>query len=292
MTKLKTIVSIIIIAFSLSTFAQTVAWEVTTDQAANTNPLKIEPKNIALGRNIFKRSCVACHGEKADGKGLIASSSLVDEKFTKQSDGAAFYKISTGRDKMPPFGAMLKEDEIWSVINYLSVLVDPSSIPPPKDVKMLVSTGEEIKSITATIISADSTHQPLQEVDVHFYVRRDFGLMQIGGLSNYTGADGKVKVVFPDKIVGNSEGHVELVVKVENNFFYNDIESSVVKKWGKPMVTEEEQFSRRALWGSRDKSPIWLLFLANGIIALVWAVIFYVFYNLFRIKKAGKIFFK
>lgn len=292
MTKLKSIVSIIALAYSCSAFSQNTAWEISADQAAKTNPLKIEPKNIALGRNIFKRSCVACHGEKADGKGLIQSRSLVDEKFTVQTDGAAFFKISTGRDKMPPFGAMLKEDEIWSVINYLRVLVDPSAIPPPKDVKMEVSTGEEIKSITATIVSADSTHLPLQEVDVHFYVRRDFGLMRIGELSNYTGADGKVKVVFPEKITGNSEGNVELVIKVENNFLYNDIVSSAVRKWGKPLVTEEEHFNSRALWGSRDKSPIWLLLLANGIIALVWAVIAYVVNNLFRIKKAGRIFFK
>ena len=292
MRKLKTIVTITFILCSFFSFSQTLNWVVTTEQAAKTNPLKIEPKNIALGRNIFKRTCVACHGEKADGKGLILSANLVDEKFTKQSDGAAFFKISSGRDKMPPFAAMLKEDEIWSVINYLRVLVDPSSIPPPKNVKLIVSTGEEIKSITATIMSADSTHKPLQEVDVHFYVKRDFGLMRIGELSNYTGADGKVKIVFPEKIIGNYEGNVEVLVKVENNFLFSDVEASVVKKWGKPLVTEEDQFTRRALWGSRDKSPIWLLLLANGIIALVWAVITYVIYNLFRIKKAGRIFLK
>jgi mono/diheme cytochrome c family protein len=292
MIKLKTIVTIIFISCSFSSFSQTLNWVVTSEQSAKANPLKIEPKNIALGRNIFKRTCVACHGEKADGKGLILSANLVDEKFTKQSDGAAFFKISSGRDKMPPFSAMLKEDEIWSVINYLRVLVDPSSIPPPKNVKLIVSTGEEIKSITATIMSADSTHEPLQEVDVHFYVKRDFGLMRIGELSNFTGADGKIKIIFPEKIIGNYEGNVEILVKVENNFLFNDFESSVTKKWGKPMVTEEDQFTRRALWGSRDKSPIWLLLLANGIIALVWAVIAYVVYNIFRIKKAGRIFLK
>ncbi len=292
MIQLRIIVSFISFAFYCSALAQTAAWEVLAEQSDKMNPLKIEPKNIALGRNIFKRSCVACHGEKADGLGLIQSTSLTDEKFMKQSDGTVFYKISSGRDKMPPFASMLKEDEIWSVINYLRVLVDPSSVPPPKDVKMTVSTGDEIKSITATIVSADSTNRPIQDVDVHFYVRRDFGLMRIGEQSNYTGSDGKVKVVFPEKITGSMEGNVELVIKVENNFLFNDTEFSVIKKWGKPMVTEEEQFTRRALWGSRDKSPIWLLLVANGIIALVWAVIIYVIFNMFRIKKAGRIFIK
>ena len=292
MEKLKSIVSILIFACSFSAFSQTKPWEVTADLASKKNPLEILPKNLALGRNIFKRNCVACHGEKADGKGLIQSSSLIDEKFQKQSDGAVFYKVNTGRDKMPPFSTMMKEDEIWSVINYLRVLVNPSALPPPRDVKLVVTTGEEIKSITATIMSADTLRLPLNEVDVHFYVKRDFGLMRIGEVSNYTGADGKVKVIFPEKIVGNGEGNVELVVKIENNFLYNDAESITMKKWGTPLVTMDEQFNSRALWGARDKSPIWLLLLANGIIAIVWAVIAYVFYNLFRIKKAGKIFIK
>ncbi len=291
MAKLNTIVAILIFACSLGAFSQTATWEVSADQATKKNPLEILPKNLALGRNIFKRTCVACHGEKADGKGLIQSTNLIDEKFQKQTDGVVFYKISTGRDKMPPFGAMLKEDEIWSVINYLRVLVDPSAIPPPKNVKLELTTGEEIKSITATVLSADSTKLPLNEVDVHFYVKREFGLMRIGELSNYTGTDGKVKVVFPEKIVGDSEGNVTLVVKIENNFLYNDNETTAIKKWGTPLLSHEDEFSRRALWGARDKSPVWLLLLANGIIAAVWAVIVYVIYNLFRIKKAGKIFF-
>lgn len=292
MAKLNTIVAILIFAFSLGAYSQTTTWEVFADQAAKKNPLEILPKNLALGRNIFKRTCVACHGEKADGKGLIQSTSLIDEKFQKQTDGVVFYKISTGRDKMPPFGAMLKEDEIWSVINYLRVLADPSAIPPPKNVKLELTTGEEIKSITATVLSADSAKLPLSEVDVHFYVKREFGLMRIGEMSNYTGADGKVKVFFPEKIVGDSEGNVTLVVKIENNFLYNDNETTNVKKWGMPLLSHEGEFSRRALWGARDKSPVWLLLLANGIIAIVWAVIVYVIYNLFRIKKAGRIFFK
>ena len=103
MARLKYIISAVFIALSLINTAQTTPWVVTTEQAGKTNPLKIEPKNLALGRNVFKRSCVACHGEKADGKGLIPSANLIDSAFQKQPDGVVFYKITTGRDKMPPF---------------------------------------------------------------------------------------------------------------------------------------------------------------------------------------------
>lgn len=292
MAKQKPIITFIFLTLFLGAFAQTTAWVVTTEQATKINPLKIEPKNLAIGRNIFKRTCVACHGEKADGKGLIPSSNLIDTAFQKQTDGVVFYKISTGRDKMPPFSAMLKEDEIWSLINYLRVLVDPSAIPPPKNVKLEISTGGEIKSITASVFSADSLKLPLNEVDVHFYLKSDFGLMRVGEISNFTGVDGKVKVVFPENIIGDTEGNVKLVVKIENNFLYNDTEVFVEKQWGKPLVSHEDVFNRRSLWGARDKSPVWLLILANGILVVVWGVILFVIINLFRIKKEGRIYIK
>lgn len=292
MARLKYIISAVFIALSLINTAQTTPWQVTAEHADKTNPLKIEPKNLALGRNIFKRSCVACHGEKADGKGLILSTSLIDSAFQKQSDGVVYFKITTGRDKMPPFAAMLKEDEIWSVINYLRVLVDPSAIPPPKNVKLEVLTGEEIKSITASVFSADTFRLPMNEVDVHFYLKSDFGLMRVGETSNFTGVDGKVKVVFPENIIGDTEGNIKLIIKIENNFLYNDTEVLIEKKWGKPLVSHEDKFNRRSLWGARDKSPVWLLILANGILVVVWAVILFVVINLFRIKKEGRIFIK
>lgn len=292
MARLRLILVALFLAMCLINSAQTNPWIVSAEDAGKTNPLKIEPKNLALGRNIFKRSCLACHGEKADGKGLIQSASLIDSAFQKQTDGAVFHKINTGRDKMPPFSAMLKEDEIWSVINYLRVLVDPSALPKPKDVKLEVSTGNEIKTVTAAVLSGNSLNLPLADVDVQFFVKTDFGLMRIGEPSNYTGPDGKVKVLFPDKIIGDAEGNVNLIVKIENNFLYNDTEMLVQKKWGKPLVSHEEDFTRRSLWGARDKSPVWLLILANGILILIWSVIIYVIINLFRIKKEGRIYLK
>ena len=292
MAKITLLISIIILTCTLNANSQVKPWQVSAEDAGTINPIPIELKNLGIGRNIFTRTCVACHGAKADGKGLIQSTSLIDETFQKQSDGSVFFKINAGRDKMPPFKGMLKEDEIWSVINYLRVLVNRSALPPAKDVNLEISTGEEIKSVTAFVHSADSAKLPFREVDVHFYIKRDFGLMRIGEFSNYTGADGKVKVVFPEKIIGDKDGNVTVLAKVEDNFLYNNSEMAVERKWGEQMVTEDEKFNQRALWGSRDKSPVWLLLLANGIIVGIWGVIFYVIYNLFQIKKASKIFIK
>lgn len=292
MKKHKLLMLIFLLTFGQLTFSQLKPWPVSAEDAAKVNPIAIELKTLGIGRSVFTRTCIACHGAKADGKGLIQSANLIDPVFQKQTDGAIFFKISTGKDKMPPFSSMLKEDEIWSVINYLRVLVNRSALPPAKDVTIEIATGDEIKSITAFVHSNDPTNLPFQEVDVSFYIKREFGLMRIGQSSNPTGADGKVKEVFPENIIGDMEGNVTILAKVENSFIYNDAETEVVRKWGDQLVPDDEKFNRRALWGSRDKSPVWLLLVANGIIAGIWGVILYVIYNLFRIKKAGNIFTK
>ena len=193
---------------------------------------------------------------------------------------------------MPPFKGILTDNELWSVINYLRILVNPASLPPAKDLKIELIANETQKTVTAFVRSADSLKQPLQEVDVHFYIQRDYGLLQLGKQPNYTGNDGKVTVLFPDHIIGDFKGKLSVLGKIENSFLYNDVTVTIDLKWGLPLKTEDEIFDRRSLWGSRDKSPVWLLLLANGILAAVWGVIIYIVINLLKIKKAGKIFFK
>ncbi|NJO91075.1 MAG: cytochrome c [Chloroflexia bacterium] len=191
---------------------------------------------------------------------------------------------------MPPFKGTLKEEEIWSVVNYLRVLVNPSLVPPAKDVILEIIANDEQKTITALVSTSDSLKQPLSEIDVHFYIKRDFGVMRFGETSNYTGTDGKVTVMFPENIIGNVQGIITIVGKVENNFFYNDISASIDRAWGVNLKTEDDKFNQRSLWGARSKSPIWLLLLANGILFAVWAVIVYIIFNLRRIKKTGKVY--
>jgi len=292
MARIAIIIFIFISTLSEVAFSQNAPWVVTPQDAARINPLEIKPKNLTVGRNLYARTCLSCHGPKADGQGLLKSASFLTDTFQKQSDGAIFHKIITGRDKMPPMRGMLKDDEVWSVINYFRVLVNPSVLPPPKAIRIETSANEEMHSIIAFLSGADSARLPIGEVDVQFYIKRDFGWMRFGELSNYTTDKGKATVTFPEDIIGDVEGNVEVFAKVENDFLYKDTESKMILKWGAPLVTEDVKFNQRALWGSRAKSPVWLLILANGILAGVWVVILYILYNLFRIKKAGRIFIK
>lgn len=273
-------------------FSQNEPWVVSAADAGSVNPLTINPKNIAAGKNIYFHSCVACHGANADGKGLIASASFLTSEFQGQTDGTIYHKIITGRNAMPSFRSVLKDEEIWSVINYLRILVNPSAVPPATDVQIEITTNDDRRSVTAHVYAPGSVQHPVSEVDVHFYVRRDLGLMQFGSFSNFTGPGGDVTVNFPGRIIGDQQGNVTIIARVENNLLFNDNEASVSKNWGIPLKAEDEIFKRRALWGARDRAPVWLLLTVNGILAAVWGTIVYVIYSMFRIKKAGKVFIK
>jgi mono/diheme cytochrome c family protein len=292
MHNIKILKGAMLFAISLSSFSQESTWIVSAENAGIKNPVEINPGNISIGKSIYIRSCSACHGQKADGNGLITSASLIADTVQNQADGIIFFKINTGRNKMPPFNGVLKDNEIWSVINYLRILVNPSSLPPAKDLKIELNANETQKTVTASVMSMDSLKQPLPEIEVHFYIQRDYGLLQFGKETNFSGSDGKVTVLFPESIIGDYKGNVSIIGKVENSFLYNDATSTIEERWGIPLKTEDEKFGKRSLWGSRDKSPVWLLFLANGILASVWSVIIYIIINLLKIKKAGKIFHK
>lgn len=83
---------------------------------------------VSAGQAIYTQ-CLACHGEKGDGKGPAASalnpppadftSAAVKQKFTTAQD-ELFWRVSEGKagTSMPPFKTALTEQQRWQVITY------------------------------------------------------------------------------------------------------------------------------------------------------------------------------
>ncbi|MHB1176967.1 MAG: c-type cytochrome [Daejeonella sp.] len=92
------------------------------------NPLGTSPEIIAKGEEIYSSYCFACHGDTGYGDGAAGGSLSVkpanfhNPKFSKQKDGAIFWKLSNGKGNMPPFKEILKEDQRWQLIAYLKEL--------------------------------------------------------------------------------------------------------------------------------------------------------------------------
>jgi mono/diheme cytochrome c family protein len=98
------------------------------------NAQAADSKSISNGRELFTERCSVCHGEKADGKGPSAESfdmtpwSFTDGTIDDISDGYLFQKIKNGGVwyEMPPFSLILKNNEIWDIINFLRSISNKS----------------------------------------------------------------------------------------------------------------------------------------------------------------------
>ena len=104
--------------------------QVGPEAAARGNPVAATPESIDSGRQTFLRYCAPCHGKTAEGgpgNDLIpAAPNLTDDKWEHGStDGEIFGNIKNGIQpdlNMVPFGDMIKDPDIWNVVNYIRSL--------------------------------------------------------------------------------------------------------------------------------------------------------------------------
>lgn len=99
-----------------------------------TNPLAANEQNAAAGKKNFLNYCASCHGQKADGKGvispnlvpaprnLVAITSWGEKPFIEYlSDARVYDSITNGvpGTSMQPWIGVLTDEERWQTITYL-----------------------------------------------------------------------------------------------------------------------------------------------------------------------------
>ena len=92
------------------------------------NPFKADATILAEGKILYHNTCEQCHGAegKGDGVQMVTLSKkiadLASPEVVKQTDGAMFWKITTGNRPMPSMKKDMKEDQRWKVILYVREL--------------------------------------------------------------------------------------------------------------------------------------------------------------------------
>jgi len=121
-------------------FGQEPEWKVPSRAARKRNPLPKDAATIALGKAVFEAQCVSCHGATGIGDGVAAKDlekspgNLTEAEMQAQTDGALFWKITTGRAPMTAFGDTLSVEQRWQVVHYIRTLVDgPAMVEPEMD---------------------------------------------------------------------------------------------------------------------------------------------------------------
>ena len=103
-------------------------WLSPAPSAAKKNPIAPTRESIAAGQKIYSKTCAMCHGKTGDADGPavielnIHPAKLSDPKLATESDGALFWKITTGKKPMPTYGKRFSETDRWNLVNYIRTL--------------------------------------------------------------------------------------------------------------------------------------------------------------------------
>ncbi len=87
-------------------------WSAPAAEAQKKNPVAATESALAAGQKIYSKTCAMCHGRSGDADGPavielnIHPAKLSDPKLATESDGALFWKITTGKKPMPTYATV------------------------------------------------------------------------------------------------------------------------------------------------------------------------------------------
>jgi mono/diheme cytochrome c family protein len=125
----KLLLSLTLIFCSLYALAQkTTAWVVPAKYLDLKNPTKPDSATLKNAKALYIKYCAPCHGVSGKGDGP-ANASLNPNPanhtsilMLNETDGALWYKITTGRNPMPENKSILTENERWELVTYIRTL--------------------------------------------------------------------------------------------------------------------------------------------------------------------------
>lgn len=156
--------------------------------------------------------------------------------------------------------------------------------------KAKISIDTAGRSVVATLMEMkDTTWTPVKGADVILAVKRLGGDLNINETPTFaTDSTGKASGDFKrDTMPGDAKGNITLVAKIVDNEQFGNLSIEKTVPWGAKFVPVSH-FNERTLFATRAKAPIWLIFVASGIILAVWITLIMLVINIFKIRKLGK----
>ena len=111
-------------------------WNAPARASRRANPKTADEKSIATGKEVYVKQCLSCHGDTGKGDGKAAKDlnpkphDLSAPAVVAETDGALFWKITTGKKPMPTFENLISEDDRWNVVNYLRTFASKPAPAP------------------------------------------------------------------------------------------------------------------------------------------------------------------
>jgi hypothetical protein len=154
--------------------------------------------------------------------------------------------------------------------------------------RIKLDTAEDKKIIATLVEQKGSKWVPVKGVDMKIAVKRLGGDLDVSESPSYTTDSlGVVNADFkPRNLPGDSAGNLVLVASIEDNDIYGNMTTERIVPWGTP-ATYVSDYNNRSLFARAGRPPLWLLWIASTITLAVWSVIFYLFFQIRKIKKLG-----
>ena len=154
--------------------------------------------------------------------------------------------------------------------------------------KIKLDTAED-KKIIATLMEQKGTGwTPVRGVDMKIAVKRLGGDLNVDETPVFT-TDSLGMASTDFKLVslpGDTAGNLVLIAKVEDNDIYGNMTTERTVPWG-TVTRYVSDYNKRSLFARAHRPPFWLLWMASGITLTVWFVMFYLLFQIRKLKKLG-----
>ena len=160
-------------------------------------------------------------------------------------------------------------------------------------IELTLEDIDSARTIHAKVLAFQDTGWVAQpETEIKLVVRRLMSDLAATEEETFTtDKNGEASAEFGLTIPGDAQGNIVIGAKIDDHEMFGSLVSTKAAKWGVPLDPDNsfaKSFAKRTLWATRDKTPLWLLIFPNLIIVTVWGIIFYLVYQINRIKKLGR----
>ena len=122
----------------------------------------------------------------------------------------------------------------------------------------------------------------LADVPLEIRVRRLFKPLKLGEEFNSTDSNGTVVVPIEEGIPG-VDGNLIMEVALVDHDDYGNVMAWIEAPVGVPIV-EDSSFDERALWGPRNRTPVFILVFTYSLIIGILIIVVYLIRNLIKIR--------
>ena len=159
----------------------------------------------------------------------------------------------------------------------------------PSVMTMELVEEDSSKIVNVFLGQPDATGEilPIADAECILYVKRLFGLMPVVE-AGVTDAEGNVQFIFPEMVPGDTAGNITVVAKIKEHEIAGNVEVGKNIAWG-VAVESDDFYEQRALWSARSNSPVLLIVVVNAVILGIWGVIAFIFLEIYRINKLGRV---